>query len=88
MMVDAGSHGARGIILQERHVNSAFFDLRTGLAGEILQKFSNYRVKHVIIGDFKHYDSKSLDAFILENNRGNLAFFVPDLETVIAKINR
>jgi len=29
-----------------------FFDLSTGLAGEILQKFVNYHVKIAIVGDF------------------------------------
>jgi len=33
-----------GIILYERNITHDFFDLQTKLAGEILQKFSNYRV--------------------------------------------
>ena len=31
--------------------DGAFFNLRTGLAGEIMQKFVNYHLRLVIIGD-------------------------------------
>ena len=39
------------IILYERNITHDFFDLQTRLAGEILQKFSNYRIRLVIVGD-------------------------------------
>jgi len=81
LMADASSLGARAIILPAENLCSEFFDLKTGVAGSILQKFSNYQVKLAIIGIFDHYQSQSLAAFIRESNRGNLIFFVPDLET-------
>jgi len=52
-----------------------FFQLSTGLAGEILQKFSNYQMKIAIIGDFSQYSSKPLKDFIYESNRGRNVFF-------------
>ncbi|MCK7528774.1 MAG: DUF4180 domain-containing protein [Ignavibacteriales bacterium] len=33
---------------------SDFFDLKTGIAGEILQKFSTYNVRLAILGDFQN----------------------------------
>jgi len=33
------------IILHEENITPEFFNLKTGIAGEILQKFSNYRVR-------------------------------------------
>lgn len=36
-------------LLLEEQLGSAFFDLRTGLAGELLQKFVNYRVPAAIV---------------------------------------
>jgi len=86
LMVDAGHYGARSIILKEKNFAPEFFDLSTKLAGGILQKFSNYRVKMAIVGDFEKYKSKSLKAFIGESNKGNLIFFVPDRKTAISKI--
>ena len=56
----------------------AFFDLRTGLAGDILQKFATYSAKLAIIGDFSAYTSDALKDFISESNRGNAIFFVSD----------
>lgn len=86
MMVNAGYLEAQSVIMHEKHLNEGFFDLRTGMAGEILQKYANYNMKLVVVGDFEKYQSNSLNAFIMECNRGNLAFFVPDRETAIGKI--
>ena len=64
-----------GIILYERNITLDFFDLQTKLAGEILQKFSNYRIRLVIVGDWSKYTSRSLEAFICESNRGKTVNF-------------
>lgn len=64
------------IIIHEENITPEFFDLKTGIAGEILQKFSNYRVRLAIVGDFSKYSSKSLNHFIFESNKGKLINFV------------
>ena len=64
------------IVLYENNVTPDFFDLKNGIAGEILQKFSTYRVKLAIVGDFSKYSSKSLTDFIYESNRGKHINFV------------
>jgi hypothetical protein len=43
------SHQHGGLILAETDLCPEFFDLRTGLAGEVLQKFVNYRAKVAIV---------------------------------------
>jgi uncharacterized protein DUF4180 len=43
------SLGSRGLILNESDLSPEFFDLRTGLAGELFQKFTNYSVRVAII---------------------------------------
>jgi hypothetical protein len=86
LMANAYDLRARGIILHEKNLIKEFFDLQSGIAGEILQKFSTYRMKLAIIGEFDRYKSKSLRAFIIESNRGNLVFFVPDMQTAINKM--
>ena len=43
------SLGARGLILAETDLAPEFFDLRTGLAGELFQKFINYKVRVAIV---------------------------------------
>jgi hypothetical protein len=44
----AGMSGG-GLLLDESQLGANFFDLRTGLAGEVLQKFTNYRVRLAIV---------------------------------------
>lgn len=83
LMAETGYSGAMGLIISADNLPDEFFDLKTRLAGDILQKFSNYRMKLAITGSFDGYQSESLAAFIRESNRGNLVFFVPDQETAI-----
>ncbi len=83
IMGNADYKGARRIILNEKNIDPSFFDLSTGLAGEILQKYTNYAVKLAIIGEFEKYNSKSLKSFIIECNRGNMVFFRQDIKSAI-----
>jgi hypothetical protein len=41
--------GAEGIILVEADLAPAFFDLSSGLAGELLQKLVNYKLRAAIV---------------------------------------
>ena len=38
-------NGTYRLLLESRHLPPAFFELRTGLAGEVLQKLQNYRIR-------------------------------------------
>lgn len=71
--------GYEKIIIHEANIVPAFFDLKTGLAGEILQKHVQYRMPLIIVGDFSKYNSESLQSFIFESNRGNQINFVSSL---------
>ena len=56
------------IVIHEKNITPDFFDLKSGIAGDILQKFSTYRIRLAIVGDFSKYTSKSLNDFIFESN--------------------
>ena len=77
-----------GIILYERNITPDFFDLQTRLAGDILQKFSNYRVRLAIVGDWNKYTSNSLVAFIQESNRGYMVNFATSTEEAVNLLSR
>ena len=64
------------IVIHEKDITPDFFDLKNGMAGEILQKFSTYRIRLAIVGDFSKYTSKSLNDFIYESNKGRHINFV------------
>jgi hypothetical protein len=74
------------IIINEKNISPDFFSLSTGLAGEILGKCANYKIKLAVVGDYSKYKSKSLSAFIIECNRGNQFFFVNDIEKAKEKL--
>lgn len=68
------------IIVFEKQLTPDFFDLKTKMAGEILQKFSNYRMQLAIVGEFKKYKSKSLNDFIYESNQLRRVNFVSTID--------
>ena len=78
--------GCNHFVLKKEAICEAFFDLKTKLAGDILQKFINYYVKVAIVGDFSGYTSKSLRDFIYECNHGKDIFFVTDQKQAIDKL--
>ena len=79
--------GCDRIGIHKSLLSEQFFDLKTRLAGEILQKFTNYRVKVAIIGDFSMYPSQKLKDFIHECNSGKDIFFLPTEQQAIEKLS-
>lgn len=68
--------GLDRVVVYAKNITPAFFTLQTGIAGEVLQKFSNYRVRLAIVGDFAPYTSQSLQDFIFESNKSSQVNFV------------
>lgn len=77
---------AEKIVIDKMAVAEDFFILSTGMAGEILQKFSNYHIKAAFFGDFTRYTSKPLQDFMYESNQGASVFFVPTQEDAIRRL--
>jgi len=88
LMAECSMLGASVIIMEARHFHPDFFVLKTRLAGDILQKFSNYRMKLAITGSFKETDSKSLHDFIFESNKQGHVIFVGSVTEAIEKLSR
>ncbi len=68
------------LIIHEENMIPDFFELKNKIAGNILQKFSQYSMPLAIIGGFEKYESKSLNDFIFESNKGNQINFVTTVE--------
>lgn len=86
LMADASYQGADRIILFEYQLAPEFFDLKSGMAGEILQKFSTYRVKLAVVGNFSNVQSKPLRDFIRESNRYGHVNFAGSEEEALEKL--
>lgn len=78
--------GAEKIAIDKTAVIGDFFILSTGIAGEILQKFTNYHIKAAFYGDFTPYTSKPLRDFMYESNLGSSVFFVPTQEEAVRRL--
>lgn len=74
------------MILPKTIIADDFFILSTRLAGEVLQKFANYRMKLAVVGDYSGYTSKPLRDFIYESNNGNDVFFVSTEEEAVQRL--
>ena len=80
--------GTKNIVIDKNLIIEDFFILSTGLAGEILQKFTNYGGRIAIYGDFSRYTSKPLRDFIYESNQGKDVFFVATEGEAIQMLTR
>jgi hypothetical protein len=74
------------LIIYEKNLTPEFFDLKTKIAGDILQKFSNYRMSLAIVGDFEKYQSKSIRDFIFESNKTKHINFSETLEDALERL--
>ena len=88
LMAEVRYNGSGTMIIHKKSLHPDFFDLKTRVAGEILQKFSNYRMQLAIVGDFSAYKSKSLKDFIKESNRMGTIYFVGTIDEARSKLDR
>jgi len=72
--------GVATIALAKTELSPDFFRLQTGLAGDLLQKVSNYRKRLVVLGDYSGISSQNLKDFIYESNRTGQVVFAATLE--------
>ena len=68
--------GADGLVLTEQDLSREFFDLRSGLAGELFQKFINYRVRvAIVLPDFDAYGER-ISELAYEHSKHSMIRFV------------
>ncbi len=79
---DAWGHEADMLAIPVARLGPDFLNLSTRVAGEVFQKFVNYRMRCAIVGDVGQAlaESKALRDFVRETNKGNALWFVDDLD--------
>ncbi|AKL69238.1 DUF4180 domain-containing protein [Streptomyces goshikiensis] len=79
---NAGYQGAEWVVVPAERFDDAFFRLRTRVAGDIVQKFVQYRMGMAVIGDISRHTeaSSALRDFVRECNRGRQTWFLADVE--------
>ncbi|MEU9021114.1 DUF4180 domain-containing protein [Actinomadura sp. NPDC048394] len=74
--------GAQVVAVPAARLDGRFFSLGTRFAGEVMQKFVNYRLRLAVVGDISRHlaESPALRALVRESNAGDHVWFVADLE--------
>jgi hypothetical protein len=80
--------GAELVVIPTDRLADEFFSLRTGVAGGIVQKFVNYRLRLAIVGDISAHvaASTALRDFVIEANRGRQLWFTPTFADLEARL--
>jgi hypothetical protein len=83
-------HQATWVALDAGMLGEDFFELRTGRAGAIAQKFVDYHMRLAVVGDISGQvaASTSLADWVRESNRGRTLWFVPDLDALAELLER
>lgn len=88
LLGDLYYQGFDKIIIYEKNITPIFFDLKNGIAGEVFQKFTNYRIPLTIVGDFSKFTNKSITDFIYESNKGKHVNFVSSISEAITSLSK
>jgi hypothetical protein len=85
---DAMGEDATTIVVRAEGLAPSFFDLRTGFAGEVLQKAANYRIRFAVVGDISQYvaASKAFHDLVVESENAAGYCFVPDEESLAERL--
>lgn len=86
---EALSAGVGLIAIPRIRLSPEFFRLSSGLAGAVLQKFTNYRLRVAILGDVQpEMDASApLRDFVTESNRGAQVWFLADLAALKERLH-
>lgn len=89
LIANRWEHGSRMFVIPVQRLPAEFFDLSTGLAGALLQKFVGYRCRVVILGDISAYTARSsaLASLVHESNRGADVWFLNDLAELDTRLS-
>jgi hypothetical protein len=68
-------HSASGVLLDADQLDARFFDLKTGLAGAIIQKLVNYRARLAVLLPADFEQSERFKELLLESKRGRSRSF-------------
>ncbi|MFJ7147360.1 DUF4180 domain-containing protein [Streptomyces sp. NPDC100445] len=77
---DAFGHEAELVAVPVERIAEDFFRLGSGVAGAVVQKFVNYRLRLAVLGDISGHVARStaLRDFVYESNQGRQLWFLAD----------
>lgn len=87
-LIGAAFAGAELVAVPASRLDERFFSLSTRVAGEVMQKFVNYRLRLAVIGDISQHlaASSALRAFVQETNQADHVWFLPDVDALDTRL--
>ena len=88
LLGEAWGAEAELVIVPVERLANGFLDLSTRIAGEVIQKFTNYRMRLAFVGDIaaRVEASRSLRDFVYESNKGGQVWFLNDRAALEARL--
>jgi hypothetical protein len=83
LVVGCMEHGTEAVLVDQGALPAAFFDLSTGLAGEVVQKLANYRLHMAVVLPDPSIHSPRFQEFAREANRSAQCRFFATREAAI-----
>lgn len=85
---DAHAQDATLVAVPAQRLGGGFFQLRTGLAGAVAQKFVTYGFRLAVLGDIGEHlaASGALRDWVRESNRQGQILFVSGLDDLAARL--
>ena len=76
------------VVIPVECLDDEFFQLKTRIVGELIQKFVQYRRHLAIVGDISRYlaESSALRAFVAESNRGKEVWFLAEHDELVQRL--
>jgi hypothetical protein len=68
-------YGSSALLFTEQELSPEFFDLKTGIAGEAFQKFTNYHIRTAIVIEDPQKYGPRVRELIFEHQKHNLIRF-------------
>lgn len=86
LLMEAKMEDADRMIMHQKNISPDFFDLKTKLAGDVLQKYLNYGMQLAVVGNFEQIKSESFRAFVIESHRSRQIFFVETVQEALGAL--
>jgi hypothetical protein len=76
------------VVIPVERLDRQFFQLSTGVAGDVLQKFVTYGYQVAVVGDIEAHlaASSALRDFVRESNAGRHVWFLPNRAAFDARL--
>jgi hypothetical protein len=83
LFADSYEYNTSLFLLYESNFHPDLFDLKTGLAGAVFQKFAVYHARAAVVLDLGEKKNKRFEEYMYESNQGNQVRYFTDREKAV-----